>query len=305
VIVGDTPASPPQARPVPLLSTVRRSAVERARVRLGSVVSETVPFDDLAWPGAARPVGDDRSPSDELPEAGVVGSRRGHRRRRALPPSLAGARLALDAPGARALVALALVALVLAGWFGWRAAAATPVPVLAPAVVASGSPGAGASAASAPASAAASSPVSPGSEVVVDVAGRVRRPGLVRLPVGSRVADAIAAAGGALRGVDLSTINLAQRVDDGVQVVVGAAAAGGPPGAVGAAGAGKAATGPLDLNSATVAELDALPGVGPVLAQRIADWRQAHGRFSTVAELGEVDGIGDRRLGELTPLVRV
>jgi competence protein ComEA len=141
------------------------------------------------------------------------------------------------------------------------------------------------------------------------VAGRVARPGLVRVPAGSRVADVLEAAGGPLPGTDLAGVNLARKVSDGEQVALGvpaatdAAPAGAPPGG-GPAGAG-APGGPLDLNSATVEQLDGLPGVGPVTAQHIVDWRTRNGRFASVDQLREVDGIGERRFGQLRDLVRV
>jgi competence protein ComEA len=140
--------------------------------------------------------------------------------------------------------------------------------------------------------------------LVVDVGGRVRHPGLVTLPAGSRVADAIAAAGGALRPADLATVNLAARVTDGELLLVGV------PGAAVGAGAGSGTSGdgesaPMDLNSATVEQLDTLPGVGPVLAQRIVGWRQQHGGFRRVDDLQQVPGIGARKFADLKPLVTV
>jgi competence protein ComEA len=136
------------------------------------------------------------------------------------------------------------------------------------------------------------------SSLIVAVAGRVRRPGLVELPVGARVADAIEAAGGALPGTDLSFVNLARKVSDGELIVVGMTApAGGGPGAAGG--------GLINLNTATLAQLDTLPGVGPVLAQRILDYRTKHGGFRTVAELRQVDGVGDARYEQLKSLVTV
>lgn len=142
--------------------------------------------------------------------------------------------------------------------------------------------------------------------LVVDVVGRVRRPGIVRLPAGSRVVDAVAAAGGAAPDAALELLNLARPVADGEQILVPAPGQLPPavPGAATGSGPGAAApAGPLDLNRATEAELDALPGIGPVLAGRIVAWRAGHGRFSSVDELGEVAGIGDRLLEQLRPLV--
>jgi competence protein ComEA len=144
------------------------------------------------------------------------------------------------------------------------------------------------------------------SRIVVHVVGAVRRAGLYRLSQGDRVADAVARAGGATRKADLSLVNLAALVSDGEQVVVprrGAVvgASGGAAGA--AAGAGGVATGPVHLNSATVEQLDTLPGVGPVTAQKIVDYREKHGAFTSVDELDAVPGIGPARLDELRDLV--
>ena len=145
-----------------------------------------------------------------------------------------------------------------------------------------------------------------GDGLVVDVAGKVRRPGVYRLPAGAWVQDAVTAAGGILPGVDPAAVNLARRLADGEQVLIGLPAAAPVAGAAGGSGAGPAgAAGPLDLNAATVEQLDALPGVGPVLAQRIVDWRTAHGRFGSVSDLSKVSGIGDAKLADLKPLVTV
>jgi competence protein ComEA len=141
-------------------------------------------------------------------------------------------------------------------------------------------------------------------KVVVDIAGAVRRPGLVRLPGGSRVTDAVTAAGGPTRRADLASVNLARLLVDGEQIVVLRAGQGALPGPLGASSSATAAPGqPVSLNTATPEQLDGLPGVGPVLAQRIIDWRTRHGRFSSVDELTEVSGIGERTLANLRPLV--
>ncbi|MFI6374911.1 helix-hairpin-helix domain-containing protein [Streptomyces sp. NPDC050546] len=153
-------------------------------------------------------------------------------------------------------------------------------------------------------------------EIVVDVGGKVREPGIHRLPSGSRVADALRAAGGVKPGTNTDGLNRARFLVDGEQVVVGGpapvagtgagtgaggTAAGGPAGAA-AGGAMPAA--PVSLNTATADQLDTLPGVGPVLAQHIIDYRTRQGGFRSVDELREVNGIGDRRFADLRNLVR-
>ncbi|MEV1064084.1 ComEA family DNA-binding protein [Streptomyces sp. NPDC050263] len=147
-----------------------------------------------------------------------------------------------------------------------------------------------------------------GAEIVVDVSGKVRKPGIHRLPAGSRVVDALGAAGGVRPGTNTDGLNRARFLVDGEQVVVGGPA---PAGAVGAGaggsvgvGAGAGPPAPVSLNTATVDQLDTLPGVGPVLAQHIVDYRAQHGGFRSVDELREVNGIGERRFADLRNLVR-
>ncbi|MGW2176629.1 helix-hairpin-helix domain-containing protein [Streptomyces sp. NPDC001732] len=162
-----------------------------------------------------------------------------------------------------------------------------------------------------------------GGHIVVDVSGKVRRPGVHELPSGARVADALRAAGGARAGADLAGLNRARFLMDGEQIVVGAppgssplgssAPGSSPPGSTGPsatggaggapAGGGSSVAGPVSLNNATAEQLDTLPGVGPVLAQRIVDYRTQHGGFRSIDELREVNGIGDRRFADLRPLV--
>jgi competence protein ComEA len=146
-----------------------------------------------------------------------------------------------------------------------------------------------------------------GSGVVVDVAGAVRHPGVYRMPAGSRVDDAVQRAGGPRPRADLSQINLAAKLEDGKQVLVPARAPAAAPGVTPAAGAAATvAPGvPLNLNTATLEQLDTLSGVGPATAQKILDYRQQHGGFSSVEELGQVPGIGDVRLAALREAVRV
>ena len=136
--------------------------------------------------------------------------------------------------------------------------------------------------------------------VVVDVAGAVKHAGLYRLPQGSRIADAVARAGGATARAQLDLVNLAAPLADGEQVLVPAR---GPGVAAAGAAAGPSPTAPVDLNSATIEQLDALPGVGPVTAQKIVDYRQAHGPFRSVDELDAIPGIGPARIENLRGLV--
>ncbi|MER5435096.1 ComEA family DNA-binding protein [Streptomyces sp. NPDC002588] len=145
-----------------------------------------------------------------------------------------------------------------------------------------------------------------GAEIVVDVSGKVRRPGIHRLPAGSRVVDALSAAGGVRPGTDTDGLNRARFLVDGEQVVVGGPAPPPAAGAEGAAGSGAASgpAAPVSLNTGTVDQLDTLPGVGPVLAQHIVDYRTQHGGFRSVDELREVNGIGRRRYADLRNLVR-
>ncbi|MEU6484644.1 ComEA family DNA-binding protein [Streptomyces sp. NPDC046887] len=207
----------------------------------------------------------------------------------------------------RTLAALAVVlavAAVLAGRHFWSG---RPEPVRAPEVVHHAAPSRPPVAAGAAAPTAGPLPV-----VVIDVGGEVRHPGVLRLPAGSRVADALRAAGGVTPGTDVSGLNRARVLLDGEQVVVGTAAqaaapmAGPVPSVPGAAGTGTGAapTGPISLSTATVEQLDTLPGVGPVLARKIVDHRTRTGGFRSVEQLREVSGIGDRRFAELQSLVR-
>jgi competence protein ComEA len=141
--------------------------------------------------------------------------------------------------------------------------------------------------------------------LVVSVVGLVKHPGLVTLTTGARVADAIAAAGGLLPDADAASVNLAAVVSDGEQVAVGV-----PASSSGSAGkgAGAASSGPaslLNLNTATAADLDGLPGIGPVLAQRIVDYRDQRGRFTAVDQLDDVPGIGPAIAARLVKLVTV
>ncbi len=138
-------------------------------------------------------------------------------------------------------------------------------------------------------------------EVIVNVAGKVANPGVYKLPVGSRVVDAINLAGNQLKGVDISDINLARVLVDGEQILVGT-----PPAVAAKRAAAKvSASNPLDLNRATAAQLDTLPGIGPVTAQRILDYRSKVGRINSVDELKKISGLGGAKFEEIKNLLRV
>ncbi|WP_074788440.1 helix-hairpin-helix domain-containing protein [Austwickia chelonae] len=142
--------------------------------------------------------------------------------------------------------------------------------------------------------------------VVVHIVGQVKRPGVIRTTSGSRVEEVIAASGGLTAQADTRQVNLARVVTDGEQLVVPAQGEAVPPAPAGNAPGGKLSSQPagkVNVNSADAAALDALPGVGPVTARRIVEWRQAHGRFTSMKELQEVPGIGPKLLDQITPLV--
>ena len=186
--------------------------------------------------------------------------------------------------------AVALALLLLAVRYVLPAGTTTPAAPLPPPPA----PGASATGASA-------------ARVVVDVVGAVRQPGLYRLPQGSRIADAVARAGGTTSKAELAQVNLAAPLADGEQVVVPKRGAGGTAVVPGAASAGASAgagpTAPVQLSTATLEQLETLPGIGPVMAQKILDYRTKHGAFSSVDELDAVSGIGPKRLDQLRDLV--
>jgi competence protein ComEA len=150
----------------------------------------------------------------------------------------------------------------------------------------------------------AGSPTTTTGEVVVDVAGAVARPGVVRLASAGRVIDAIAAAGGAATDADLNQVNLAAKVGDGDRIYVPRRGEAPPPAPATGGSSTAAPTGPVDLNTATPEQLDALPGVGPATAKAIVDFRTRRGRFRTVDDLLSVPGIGPAKLANIKPLVR-
>ncbi|MEN3536599.1 helix-hairpin-helix domain-containing protein [Microbispora sp. ZYX-F-249] len=245
---------------------------------------------------------------------------------RALP------RLDPGMPGLRVLVAAGLLAAIVTGILVWRSRPvaepiAPPIPAavvqdLRPAAGSAGGPGTAPGPAShatpdpadgaAPgarayvAGSAGTAPATPGSpaRVVVYVTGKVRDPGVYVLASGSRVADAIEAAGGLRKGAKPGGVNLARRLTDGEQIVAGSPVTAGMGSAPGSA-PGMPGAGVVNLNTATAEQLDALPGIGGVIAQRIVDYRDAHGGFQSVDQLKEVPGIGDRKFAEMRDKVSV
>ena len=273
--------------------------VIRARLRAlldegsgGGWVPDDPPSAAAPGPGgdlhrAPQPEADDVDPGPGEPLPATGG------RHRSPVPAV---RLDPGRPGARALWVAATVAVLVLLVLTWRdrptAAPVEPATSSELPPTAGGAAGTGATAAPA--------------TVVVSVVGRVGRPGLVTLPEGARVADALEAAGGLLPGVDAAGVNLAALLTDGQQVAVGVPGAGapaapgqGPEAAAGAAGAA------VNINTAAVGELDALPGVGPVLAQRIVEHRERNGPFGAVADLQDVTGIGPAILDGLADAAAV
>ncbi|WAU79717.1 ComEA family DNA-binding protein [Streptomyces sp. Qhu-G9] len=271
-----------------------------ARVRAGVVTDAEV----VTGPGGR---------GDEDPAGAAWRERAGLAVRERMPLWLQ-SRCGLERRSVAALAVVLVVAAVFAGQHFWSG---RTQPVRAPEVVRAAVPygeeGENSHRNASGASAAAQGPApagAVGTAIVVDVSGKVREPGIHRLPAGSRVEDALKAAGGVRPGTDTEGLNRARFLVDGEQVVVGAPATVAGPGAAGTAGgtggtaAGGAASAPVALNTATLEQLDTLPGVGPVLAQHIVDYRTQHGGFRSVDELREVNGIGDRRFADLQNLVR-
>lgn len=278
------PGPPPASGPPPVPPTAPTDVRSRAEALFAGVAARTGETGDTA--GAAD--------AADAADANRTGRRRawvGLAVRERLPMWVQ-LRCGLEPRTLAALVMVLVAAVTLAAHHFWTARPQTvraPENVGAAAVVPKAPPETSPSAAA---------------RVVVDVGGKVRRPGVLRLPTGSRVADALRAAGGTKPGADLTGLNRARVLMDGEQVVVGGPA---PPGADAAGsvvGGARAAAVPVSLNAATPEQLDTLPGVGPVLAQHIIDYRGRHGGFRSVDELREVNGIGERRFADLQSLVR-
>jgi competence protein ComEA len=316
-------------------SPEHRDAVARRLAQLSAELAETRPAVDRApaddpegwgndWAEGLSPAPSTRLPqASAAPDSGLApvvpvpgrhASRRGGRLVEAAVPETLRGRVALGPPQVTVLALLVALGLAVTCWWVVRG---SPSEIPAPAVMTPGvatassaplmtgepSGAAGSAGTVDPTTAGVTDPATAGS-VTVDVAGKVRRPGIAVLDSGSRVVDALKAAGGARSGVDLSGLNLARVLVDGEQILVGEPA---PVGlAASAVPSAGAPGGPLvNLNTASQGELEALPEVGPVTAQAILAWRTQHGGFTSVDELLEVDGIGDATLGQLAPYVTV
>ncbi len=235
----------------------------------------------------------DATPVDQVPDLPQIGRHAARRRRGWIDLEAVSGRVGLEAGHVAIAAVLTAIALAVTCWWVLRDDAGEPLAA----------PGPGTALVTPVAEPTAVSTSAGATEVVVDVTGKVKRPGIVVLEPGSRVVDALDAAGGAKRGADLTNLNLARILTDGEQIVVGMPAAPGVASSS-AANPSTSATGALvNLNVAGLAELDALPGVGPVTAQAIIDWRDANGGFQSVDQLLDVKGIGEVTLAELAPLV--
>ncbi|MFD5184191.1 helix-hairpin-helix domain-containing protein [Streptomyces sp. NPDC058372] len=299
---GHAPVAEPGPRPGAGGGGVRGEAVRGAEEELAAASSSAV---------ASAPEGPGLPDEPVVAEGGVRARTAPEHRSSGSAgwvraPGLLRARCGMEWRSVAALVVVAVVAVVWAAQHFWTG---RPEPVRVPeavpqaASVAPESPGpvAGTPAADQP------SPSPSAGPLVVDVSGKVARPGVHRLPAGSRVEDALEAAGGVRPGTDTSGLNRARLLTDGEQVAVGVDPApdagpgtGADPGAAGAVGAGQ----PISLGAATAGQLETLPGVGPVLAGAIIAYRTENGGFQSVDQLRDVRGIGDRRFEDLRELVR-
>ncbi len=251
--------------------------------------------------------GDEGLGAAPLPHVPALPGRHASRRRRAISVPLSRSvpealrdRVPLGAGHVAVVAVVAVVGLVVTCWWLVRSGGhevAAPLSVSTPRA-----------ALATPGGSAAGLDASPGpttrpARIVVDVVGKVRRPGIAVLRSGDRVIDAIRAAGGVRPGAGVGSLNLAQPLTDGEQIVVGGPVAVAPP--AGASVSGAPVTGLVNLNTADETALESLPEVGPVTAQAIMTWRSEHGGFSSVDQLLDVDGIGDATLAKLTPYITI
>ncbi|WP_208032196.1 ComEA family DNA-binding protein [Streptomyces cyanogenus] len=298
---GTATVSAPEPATIPArarTTAAREPATAPAAEPAGAVSATSVPG------SATEPEPADAVRLSEPEAAGPAWRERAGLALRERMPVWLQARYGVERRGVVALAVVLVAAAVFAVqhfWAGRPQSVSAPQVVHAPAPFTRKNEGA-------TAGAAVSTPATPGAEIVVDVSGKVRKPGIRRLPAGARVADALRAAGGVRPGVGTEGLNRARFLVDGEQIVVGEpAGAAAPPGPAAGPLSGSTGTGPaapVSLSTATVDQLDTLPGVGPVLAQHIIDYRSRHGGFRSVDELREVNGIGDRRFTDLRELVR-
>jgi competence protein ComEA len=268
-----------------------------------------VPRTDLGLPLAGRADQDGEEPDVALLDRSLRGDEDTDR----MPPGPAGLwrRIRWD-PSRRAAVLVVVIAVLAAAVTGvvvWHAR-----PVSQPVASLPSAPAVPLPTSRAPSAATGPDPATAGatasaSRIAVAVAGKVRHPGVVELPPGSRVVDAIAAAGGLSPGAHLGLLNLAKVLTDGEQVVVGVPGVTGaaPPGDGGASGAAGSTepAGPVNLNTATLEQLETLPGVGPSTAQKILDWRTSNGAFQSVDQLQDISGIGPAKYAAISPKATV
>jgi competence protein ComEA len=272
-------------QPLRYREAARNADAARSRLSLLSSPIEATPVEDAGRFHAD--LADDDS-VDPAPAAPAQPSSRG----RTVPALLREARLVAPRQAVAGLLVVALISALATAALLWRvrpqAVAVGPPPVV------------GTFGPAAPKPAPSPSP----RPLVLAVVGRVRHPGLVTVPAGARLIDALKAAGGQLPGVDITPLNLARKVADGEQIVVGVQ---GPVSAGPVAGSVDAtpSTTVVNLNSATLADLDGLPGIGPVIASRILEFRSAHGGFAAIDQLRQVSGVGDRTFERLRGLVTV
>ncbi|WP_202879350.1 ComEA family DNA-binding protein [Nocardioides cynanchi] len=293
---GDgSPVTRPRLVPIGADDEVEHDAwVPRGYTRIRPVVPRALPDESVPPGPEPRTVLTPGRHASRRLTGGVTDSLAG-----ALPDTLRG-RVLLGAGQLAVVAVVAAVGLALTCWWlvrGGSHQVPAPVALTSPRAALATPVGGG----ELPSGAALSGSTAPRTRVVVDVTGKVRRPGIAVLRSGARVIDAIRAAGGARAGVDLTTLNLARVVSDGEQIVVG----GGPVAVATSAPSGSPVSGLVDINTADETTLETLPEVGPVTAQSIITWRTQHGGFSSVDQLLEVDGIGDATLAKLTPYVTI
>jgi competence protein ComEA len=268
-----------------------------AQRRLDAIASSFIGIDETPPAGSPDAAGSVPTESQTVPARVAAG--------RHVAPTLPPARRLTLTTHQITLVALAVAAVVaVAAWWVLRAVPHAEPVQLAQQRVLPTEPSSSLAASDAATHERSTSAATTTAPVVVDVAGKVLRPGIVELPAGSRVVDALKAAGGARPGVDTAALNLARLLIDGEQIVVGLEVPTMPASPSSGSSTASALT-PINLNTATQEQLETLPGIGPVTAQAILAWRTDNGAFSSVDELLEVSGIGDATLADIEAYVYV